>query len=73
MAATTTQFLLKNSYGVHTLALKANGGSLLVEKQVGNDWVISDTFYADGVHRLDLGNTPTRFTPRAGAAFEVSK
>ncbi|WP_040263642.1 hypothetical protein [Pseudomonas massiliensis] len=73
MASRSDQFVLKYSYGVHTLAVKANGGSVSVEKQVGTDWVVADTFAADGVHRLDLGNTPTRFTPRGGAAYEVAK
>lgn len=73
MAIQSDQFVLKHSYGVHTVAVKANGGSLSVEKQVGTDWVVADTFAADGVHRLDLGNTPTRFTPKGGAVFEVSK
>lgn len=69
----TTQFILQFSYGAHTLVLKAGGGSVAVEKQVGSDWVTTDTFTKDGGWRLQLGNTPTRFTPTGGAAFEVTK
>ncbi|UZJ58539.1 hypothetical protein OKW98_18345 [Pseudomonas sp. KU26590] len=57
--------------GIVTIALKANGGSLKVEKQVGDDWVASDTFAQDGAWRLNLGYSQTRFTPAGGAAFEV--
>jgi hypothetical protein len=69
----TTQFILQYSYGAHTLVVKAGGGSVAVEKRVGNDWVTTDIFAKDGGWRLQLGNTPTRFSPSAGAAFEVTK
>jgi hypothetical protein len=69
----TEQFIMQYSYGSHTLAVKANGGGVAVEKQVGTDWVVSDTFSADGAWRLDLGNSPTRFTPTGGAAYEIVK
>ncbi|MGE6387388.1 hypothetical protein ACQKEN_17190 [Pseudomonas sp. NPDC078416] len=69
----TDQFVMKYSYGPHTLSVKANGGSVLVEKAVGTDWVTADTFSTDGAWRLDLGSSPTRFTPKGGAAYEVAK
>lgn len=69
----TEQFIMQYSYGEHTLAVKANGGSVAVEKQVGADWVAANTFTEDGAWRLELGNTPTRFTPAGGAAYEVAK
>lgn len=69
----TDQFVLEFSYGSHTLAVKANGGSVVVEKAVGTDWVPADTFNTDGAWRMDLGNSPTRFTPTGGATYVVSK
>lgn len=69
----TEQFVMQYSYGSHTLAIKANGGSVKVEKLVGSDWVTGETLDVDGVWRLDLGNSPTRFTPAGGAAYVVSK
>lgn len=69
----TTQFVLENDYGRKILVVKANNGSVTVEKMVGADWVVVDTFTTDGAWPLDLGNSKTRFTPADGAAFEVSK
>lgn len=54
------------------LALKANGGNVTVEKPVGNDWVVADTYDADGAHVLFVGGGRVRFTPTGGAAFEVT-
>lgn len=39
----TTQVVLKR-LGNRTLTLKTNGGSLTVEKQVGTNWVVGETF-----------------------------
>lgn len=69
----TEQYVMQYSYGPHTLAIKANGGSVKVEKRVGADWVTGESFDTDGVWRLDLGNSATRFTPAGGAAYVVSK
>ncbi|WP_296254924.1 hypothetical protein [Pseudomonas sp. UBA5706] len=69
----TEQFVMQYSYGSHTLSVRANGGSVKVEKAVGNDWVVSDTFSTDGAWRLDLGDSPTRFTPAGGAVYQVEK
>lgn len=69
----TEQFVLRYSYGVHTVAVQANGGSLKVEKAVGTTWVQTDSFSTDGAWRLDLGNSPTRFTPVGSAAYQVEK
>ena len=69
----TDQYILRYSYGDHTLVVKANAGSVKAEKQVGEDWVVADSFDADGSWRLALGNSPTRFTPSGGAAYEVAK
>lgn len=67
----TTQFILHNPQGDQTLSVKANGGSVAVEKQVGVDWVVANTFTEDGAWTLTLGRSPTRFTPTGGAAYEV--
>ena len=69
----TTTFTLENSYGRKLLVLKANGGSLTVQKQVGADWVTTDTFTADGGYPLELFNSSTRFVPTGGAAYEITK
>ncbi|AQL36871.1 MULTISPECIES: hypothetical protein [Pseudomonas syringae group] len=68
----TTQ-LIKQYMGQTLLIVKANGGSVTVEKQVGDSWVVTDTFTADGGHLLQLGNSATRFTPAGGAAYEVTR
>jgi len=69
--ATTQQVKLYS--GEWTLVVKANGGSVKVEKQVGTDWVTTDTVSADGAYRMDFGQTSTRFTPAGGAAYEVTR
>lgn len=69
--ATTQE--IKQVSGERTLVVKANGGSVTVEKRVGADWVVTDTITADGAYRLNLGQTPTRFTPTGGAAYEVTR
>lgn len=65
------QYIAGPSVEPVTLAVKSNGGSVKVEKQVGTDWVVSDVFAQDGAWRLDLGYSQTRFTPAGGAVFEV--
>lgn len=65
------QYIAPASLAPVTLAVKANGGSVKVEKQVGVDWVVSDMFAQDGAWRLDLGYSQTRFTPSGGAVFEI--
>lgn len=69
----TATFTLDNDYGRKLLVVKANGGSVAVQKLVGTDWVTTDTFSADGGFILDLFNSATRFVPANGAAFEISK
>lgn len=69
----TTQYVLPNPQGDNNLAVKANGGQVVVEKQVGADWVVANTFNTDGAWTLALGRSPTRFTPSGGAAYEVTK
>lgn len=59
--------------GQTMLIVKANGGSVTVEKQAGESWVVTDTFTADGGYLLQLGNSATRFTPAGGAVYEVSR
>lgn len=66
----TTQYTTERFFGKQLVAVKANGGSVAVEKPVGADWVVADTL-TDGVFLLDLGSFPTRFTPTGGAAFEI--
>jgi hypothetical protein len=69
----TDTFTLNNDYGRKLLVVKANGGSVAVQKQVGTDWVTTDMFTTDGGYVLDLFNTATRFVPANGAVFEISK
>lgn len=69
----TATFTLENSYGRKLLVVKANGGSIAVQKQVGADWVTTDTFSGDGGYPLDLYNSATRFVPTGGAVFEISQ
>jgi hypothetical protein len=68
----TTQILLKNPGGTVYIAVKANGGSVAVERQVGADWVTADKFTVDGSWPLNLGRVTTRFTPVGGAAYQLS-
>lgn len=68
-----SQYLARPFYGAYTnLTVKTNGGQVLIEKQVGSDWVVCDTISADGAVTLQLGNSSTRFTPSGGAVFEIS-
>lgn len=69
----TSQHTLVNPQGVRFLTVKANGGTVVVERQVGDDWIIADTFDTDGSWPLTMGRSPTRFTPTGGAAFEVQE
>lgn len=68
-----TAQLEKRDLGRATLVVKANGGSLAVEKKVEGGWVTVDTFAADGAWQMDFGLSPTRFTPSGGAAYEVAQ
>lgn len=69
----TTQLFLNNPQGTKILSVKANGGSVAVERQVEGEWVVVDLFSEDGAWPLNLGRSPTRFTPAGGAAFEVAE
>jgi len=53
------------------LIIRANGGSLAVEKRVGDNWVVADTFAADGAHLMNFGPGPVRFTPTGGAEYSI--
>jgi hypothetical protein len=53
------------------LIVRANGGSLAVEKRVGDNWVVADTFAADGAHLMNFGLGPVRFTPTGGAEYSI--
>ncbi|GBH11188.1 Phosphoribosyl 1,2-cyclic phosphodiesterase [Pseudomonas syringae pv. actinidiae] len=55
------------------LIVKANGGTVTVEKKAGESWVVTDTFARDGGYLLELGSSYTRITPIAGAFFEVTR
>ncbi|KPY35680.1 hypothetical protein [Pseudomonas syringae] len=68
----TTQ-LIQKYMGETMLIVKANGGSVTVEKKAGDSWVVTDTFVRDGGYLLKLGNSDTRITPTAGAYFEVTR
>jgi len=65
--------MVQSFLGQTMLVVKANGGSVAVEKQVGGVWVTTDTFSKDGGFLLFLGNTATRFTPSGGAVYEVTR
>jgi hypothetical protein len=53
------------------LIVRANGGSLAVEKRVGDNWIVADTFAADGAHLMNFGLGPVRFTPTGGAEYSI--
>lgn len=72
MAAQTTQLEMPCGSRMVVLAIKSNGGSVSVEKPVGNSWVVADIYTEDGAHVLYVGGGRVRFTPAGGAAFEVS-
>lgn len=71
MMATTE--ITNSNYGRIILIVRARGGSVKVAKQVGSTWVTVDVFAADGAYPMELGISPTRFTPVAGAEYEVSR
>lgn len=65
------QKVLRPGRDVCVLIVRANGGQLLVEKQVGSNWIIADTFTADGAHAMQFGRGNVRFTPSGGAEYEL--
>ncbi len=54
-----------------TLAVKANGGSVTVQIQAGDNWITTDTFWKDGGYQLSFPPATIRIVPASGAAFEV--
>lgn len=70
---TSRQELTFSDPRTRLIAVKTNGGSLVVKKRVGNDEVVADTLSADGVYRMQLGTTPTIFAPAGGCAYEVEQ
>ena len=54
-----------------TLAVKANGGSVTVQIQAGDNWITTDTFWKDGGYQLSIPPAAIRYVPDGGAAFEV--
>ncbi|WP_054085907.1 MULTISPECIES: hypothetical protein [Pseudomonas syringae group] len=54
-----------------TLAVKANGGSVAVQIQAGDNWITTDTLWKDGAYQLSFPPATIRIVPTAGAAFEV--
>ncbi|WZI39341.1 hypothetical protein RYH72_003007 [Pseudomonas syringae pv. actinidiae] len=54
-----------------TLAVKANGGSVSVQIQAGDNWINTDTFWKDGAYQLSIPPATIRIVPSGGAAFEV--
>jgi hypothetical protein len=54
-----------------TLAVKANGGSVTVQIQAGDNWITTDTFWKDGGYQLSIPPATIRYVPAAGASFEV--
>jgi uncharacterized protein YjhX (UPF0386 family) len=65
------QWIMENNYFSRILVVKANGGSVAVEKMVEGQWVTVDTFTEDGAWPMSLGISQTRFTPSNGAFYEV--
>jgi len=55
------------------LIVKANGGSITVQKKVGTSWIITDTYTVDGAFPMMFGNTPVRFVPLNGCQYEVEQ
>jgi hypothetical protein len=68
----TTQIQLSNPGGIVWLSVKANGGSVTVERQVAADWITADKFTVDGSWPLNLGPVTTRFTPAGGAVYQLT-
>lgn len=63
-----------NDNNVRVLSVRANGGSLQVQKKVGNNWITANTYSADISLPMVFGKgTPTRFVPAGGAEFEVDE
>ncbi len=54
-----------------TLAVKANGGSVTVQIQAGDDWINTDTLWKDGAYQLSIPPATIRYVPTGGASFEV--
>lgn len=55
------------------IAVKTNGGTLVVKKLVGADEVVADTISTDGAKVMQLGTTKTIFVPTGGCAYEVEQ
>tara|TARA_R110000850_G_scaffold11976_1_gene40693 strand:- start:706 stop:948 length:243 start_codon:yes stop_codon:yes gene_type:complete len=55
------------------LSVKVNGGSLLVERYDGVDWVEADSITADKVSPYFTQNSRLRFTPAGGAVFDIDE
>ena len=68
MTAYTDQRILDP--GITQIAIKTNGGSVLIEKKVGEDWVTAQAVTADGCYEFDL-KIPVRVTPSGGAAYAL--
>lgn len=63
-----------NDNKVRVLSVRANGGSLQVQKKVGDNWIVANTYAADISIPMIFGTiSPTRFVPADGAQFEVDE
>ena len=55
------------------LSVKTNGGSLVVERWDGVDWVQADNVTTDKVSPYFTQNSRLRFTPAGGAVFDIDE
>ena len=54
------------------LAVDVGAGSLLIEAQVGENWITVEDIIEDTVKQMDVANGKFRFTPADGAVFEFA-
>lgn len=52
------------------LVVDANGGTVTIEAQVGANWILTDTFSADGGNVVQQGLLTLRITPTGSAVFD---
>lgn len=70
---TASQDMQFSDFDTRILVVKANGGSITIQKKVGTSWIIADTYTADGAFPMIFGNQPVRFVPVNGCEYEVEQ
>ena len=68
---TTQQTRITNA-GELTVSVKANGGSLLIEAKIADEWAAPRTISEDDVVICGGRNVTYRFTPAGGAAYDIN-